>query len=492
MQRPATRVLWFKRDLRVFDHEALIEACEQGPVTPLYILEPELWQQPDMSYRHYRFLEEAIADLAQQLININLQLIIRVGKVVDVFESIASTNTILGVWSHQETWNMWTYQRDLEVLSWLKERNIPWIEKRQFGVIRKLSNRDAWSAKWNSMMARKMGAEPLNAKLVSIVSDQLPSYNALNLEKMPDQYIQKGGRKLGLETLETFLDRRGETYTKAMSSPVTAFENCSRLSPYLAFGCLSMREVYQAVIRKREEVSERPKGQKGSWPSALRSYIGRLHWHCHFIQKLEDQPEIEFQNLHPAYDELEANHEDNPEFLAAWKSGQTGFPMVDACMRALMATGWINFRMRAMLISFACHHLDLDWRSPALHLARLFLDYEPGIHYSQVQMQAATTGINAIRIYNPLKQSNDQDPTGVFLRQWIPELESVTDHFVHTPWEQEEKTSKYPRPIVDEKIARQQAASKHYSLRKSELFRAKSNQIVEKHGSRKKNRASKR
>lgn len=491
LQLPNTRIVWFKRDLRVFDHEPLREACSEGSVTPLYILEPELWQQPDMSYRHFRFLEEALQDLDKELKKICLQLIIRVGNALDVLESIECSHVIQGIWSHQETWNMWTYQRDLEVLKWCQGRQIPWIEKRQFGVIRKLSNRDAWSAKWNRMMAKEKIPKPDHCLLASIPSDKLPSYDRLNLEKMPDLMVQRGGRTLGLETLKSFLEYRGEPYTKAMSSPVTAFENCSRLSPYLAFGCLSIREVYQAVLNKREEVSELPKGQKGSWPSALRSYLGRLHWHCHFIQKLEDQPEIEYQNLHPAYDELYAEHDDNLEYLDAWKSGETGFPMVDACMKALLETGWINFRMRAMLISFACHHLNLHWRRPALHLARLFLDYEPGIHYSQVQMQAATTGINAIRIYNPIKQSTDQDPDGVFLRQWIPQLGSVAHPFVHSPWELEDTRIEYPGPIVDEKISRKEAASRHYSLRRGESFRQTSNQIVEKHGSRKKNRNTK-
>ena len=101
------------------------------------------------------------------------------------------------------------------------------------------------------------------------------------------------------------------------------------------------------------------------------------------MQKLEDEPEIEFRNFNRAYDGLRED-EFNDEYFEAWCHGRTGYPMVDACMRALHQTGWINFRMRAMLVSFASYHLWLHWRQPALYLARLFLDYEPGIHYSQI------------------------------------------------------------------------------------------------------------
>ena len=228
-----------------------------------------------------------------------------------------------------------------------------------------------------------------------------------------------------------------------------------------------------------------PRGAKGKWPSAMRSFSGRLRWHCHFIQKLEDEPRIEFENMHPAYDGLRAN-DFNDAYFEAWKAGMTGYPMVDACMRALTATGWLNFRMRAMVMSFASYHLWLHWRQPALHLANLFTDYEPGIHYSQVQMQSGTTGINAIRIYNPIKQGTDHNPEGVFIRHWIPELREMDQAFIHTPWQAASQMNGYPMPIVDEKTARKAAAEKLYGLRKNNTAHKETAQkIARKHGSRK-------
>ncbi|AJI60001.1 FAD binding domain of DNA photolyase family protein [Francisella tularensis subsp. holarctica LVS] len=164
----------------------------------------------------------------------------------------------------------------------------------------------------------------------------------------------------------------------------------------------------------------------------MRSFLSRLRWHCHFMQKLEDQPSIEYENLHSAYDQLRTELL-NQQCFEAWKTGNTGYPMIDACMRALIATRWLNFRMRAMLMSFASYHLWLDWRVTSLYLAGLFTDYEPGIHYSQVQMQSGTTGINSIRIYNPIKQSIDQYPNVEFIRRWLPELENVSNENIHTP-----------------------------------------------------------
>ena len=272
-----------------------------------------------------------------------------------------------------------------------------------------------------------------------------------------------------------------------MSSPLTGFEACSRLSPHLAWGTLSMRQVAQATWQRQREVKQSDSPQ-GFWRGALSSFSGRLHWRCHFTQKLEDEPRLEFQNLHPAYDGLRPSEPDDIR-LEAWAKGETGLPFVDACMRALTATGWMNFRMRAMLMAVASYHLWLDWRKPGEHLARLFTDYEPGIHWPQVQMQSGTTGINTVRIYNPVKQGHDQDPDGRFVRRWLPELAEVPDRFLQEPWKWDEagrilgKT--YPHPIVDHLAAAKEARQKVWAARRGAAFREEAQRIQDKHGSRK-------
>jgi deoxyribodipyrimidine photo-lyase len=494
-------LVWFKRDLRIHDHEPLVRAAEAGPVLCLFIHEPELQTSPEFDHSHLIFLQEALAELSQNLTRQGGRLLQCTGAAVDVFERLRREVDIAALWSHEETGNAITYRRDLAVARWCHDRGIPWNEFRQDGVVRRLRNRNGWAERWNRTMHLPILEPPLLRVPAMIPAGDLPpTASSLGLEMSIKPWAQRGGESTAINTLDAFLAGRGREYRSAMSSPLTGWQACSRISPYLAWGCLSMKATVDtlenAILVRREAVLCGAPVDK-TWNASLRSFASRLRWHCHFMQKLEDEPRLEFENMAHACDGLREEFTDSAagkERLAAWKEGLTGYPMVDACMRAVQATGWLNFRMRAMLMSFASHHLWLHWRPTAVFLAKHFLDFEPGIHFSQAQMQSGTTGINTVRIYSPAKQALDQDPDGRFIKMWVPELEGIPASWLAEPHKMPAAQQiaagcrigrDYPAPIVDHATAYRDARAKLAALRRRPESRKEAKNVFLKHGSRK-------
>jgi len=477
-------ICWFKRDLRVQDHPALAHAARLGPVIPLYIVEPQMWAQTDASGRQYAFLRETLDSLRAALSGIGLPLVLRVGEAVPMLEDLRAAHGATHLVSHEETGNGWSFARDRRVAAWARGQGVTWHEVPQCGVLRRLDNRDRWQGARDAFMQAPLVPSVSDAVAVAgVASDQVPDAPALGLDDhCPGR--QHGGRRAAERALDSFLTTRGESYTRAMSSPLTGARACSRLSPHLAVGTLSIREVVQAGRAA-------PTGRGSDWARAMRSFQARLAWRDHFMQKLEDEPAIEHRCLHPAYEGLRPAEPDAAR-LGAWARGETGLPFVDACMRSLIATGWLNFRMRSMLMAVASYHLWLDWRATGAVLARYFTDYEPGIHWSQVQMQSGTTGMNTIRIYNPVKQGLDQGPTGDFTRAWLPELAGVPDAHLQRPWDWDGASGlldkRYPAPIVDPVAAAKAAKEAVYACRAAHRGDAETARIVQKHASRKRPR----
>jgi deoxyribodipyrimidine photo-lyase len=481
-------LVWFKRDLRVHDHPALTRAAGLGRVLPVYVVEPDLWAQPDASARQWEVVAEALADLREALAEVGAPLVVRVGDAVQVLAGLCKRHGIGRIVSHEETGNLWTYARDRRVAAWARDAGIRWTEIPQSGVVRRLRTRDIWASGRDGFMAQQVLPVPDLSAVEGVEPGLIPSARALKLVPDACPHRQMGGRGRGLELVESFLQRRGEPYRVAMSSPLSAERACSKLSPHFALGTLSIREVVQATLARQ---AERPGGK---WGGSLSSFQSRLAWRDHFMQKLEDQPSIELRDLHPVT--VTRPRETDVSRLTAWKNGETGLPFLDACLRYVRATGWLNFRMRAMVISVASYHLWLDWRATGAHLARMFTDYEPGIHWPQVQMQSGTTGINIPRIYNPVKQGLDQDPSGAFTRRWLPELAGVPDTFLQEPWRWPEARRllghRYPEPIVDIASAAREARHSIWQARRSAGFAEVASEIVQRHASRSGNREGRR
>lgn len=465
----ARALVWFKRDLRTDDHAPLIAAAACDEALGLFVVEPAWLVSPEFEPQHLAFLTGCIDALRPSLHALGLPLLLRCAPLTQVLEDLHRRLGFTHLFSHEETGPRWTWDRDRAVARWCRERGVVWQEFPQNGVVRRLASRRGWAGRWQGRMDAPVLAPPTSLRGLRLPVDlplgDLPTRADLQLPS--SRPVPAAGQAAARALLDDFLQHRGRRYRHELSSPLTADSGCSRLSPHLAFGTLSMRQVHQAAEARIAALRALETEAGRDFARHLRGFTARLRWHCHFMQKLEDEPDIEFRNFARSADALRDDAPDR-ERLDAWRAGRTGYPMVDACMRQLLATGWLNFRMRAMLVSFAAYHLWLHWREPGLHLARQFLDFEPGIHWSQMQMQSGTTGINTFRIYSPARQAAEHDPTGAYVRRWVPE------------W----GTPAYPRPLVDERAALAQAKERLYALRRSDAARLEADAIQQRHGSR--------
>ena len=499
------QLVWFKRDLRLSDHAALHGALRRGPVLGVFVFSPEWLKAPTTDPSHVAFVIESLRALADRFRERGGALWILHGSPPDVLTRLHSELRFEGLWAHQETTDLLGYDIDRRVRRWARSIGLPFTEPPQNGVIRGRGTRRRWAAQWEERARRplKVAPETLPAPAGAAKDPRTRVPTLQDLGVPPDTKPERvaGGEPNAQDTLESFLFARGAHYRTDLSSPITSWDGCSRLSPYIACGNISIRQVWQAS-RNRLAALGRPtrKSQRdpldSAWRASLESFESRLRWHCHFIQKMEDEPELEIRNANRAYDGLRT---DDPsrwttaerDGFEAWRTGRTGYPLVDAVMRALHFGGWINFRMRAMLASFACHHLWLHWKEPALALAPHFLDYEPGIHYTQFQMQAGTFGMNTTRIYSPAKQVRDQDPDGMFVRRYVPELEAVPAEHIAEPHKMPKDLQlrlgcrigkDYPAPIVPPGKAYARARSRLEAVKQG--ARAETRQVWQRHGSR--------
>lgn len=467
-------IFWFKRDLRLLDNEPLNNAVSQKEkLLLIYCFEPSLKKNKHYTSRHWNFIKESINDLNIYLKNIDTHIHTYNKEFTDVLKEIQDEFLVKKIFSHKETGLNITFERDILLKEYCQENSIQWEEEINNGVFRGLKNRKNWIKKWRDhMISPVVLFKGEKNDFINIKKNQ-------NLKVKNSKILQKGGSSSGIKYLDSFLDTRHTKYQNNISKPEASRTSCSRLSPYMAWGNISTRYAWQ---RAKEQI------QNGKSKFQLNGFTSRLRWQAHFIQKFEMECQMEFRSVNKGYQNLVKPI--NIKFISAWQKGKTGYPLVDASMRCVVETGYLNFRMRALLVSFLTHHLWQPWQSGVIHLARNFLDFEPGIHYSQFQMQAGETGINMIRIYNPTKNAKEHDKDGIFIKKWIPELKKIPTPLLFEPWkmsliDQETYDYKigkdYPNPIVDISETYKYAASKLWSIKSNPKVKEESSRILQKH-----------
>jgi len=294
-------VVWFKRDLRVADHAPLAEAARCDTALALFIIEPAWLASPECHPRHVAWLLQCLAPLRDALAARGLPLLVRCGDAVDVLAALRREVSFAQLFSHEETGPGWSYQRDKAVARWCGAHGVAWTEWPQTGVVRRLKDRRGWAGRWQQRMDSPCVPVPAGFAAapgfaLSLQASALPTLRDLGVATAPD--TPPAGEQAGQALLASFLGGRALGYRQHLSSPLMAQAGCSRLSEHLAFGTLSMRTVHQATEATLRNTASRELAH------GLRGFAGRLRWHCHFMQKLEDEPAIEWRNFARSADGL--------------------------------------------------------------------------------------------------------------------------------------------------------------------------------------------
>jgi deoxyribodipyrimidine photo-lyase len=455
---------WFRNDLRLRDNTALAEACARADaLLPVFVLDERLLASPALGAPRVRFLLDCLARLAADLEARGRRLVVRRGDPARVLPQLArESHAQLVTWNRDTT--PFAARRDARVRAALERAGVASVEAadrvifeasevrtRQGGAFSVFTPyRRAWHARLAEDPRRPRPAPKLPGPAPRVASEPLPSAEALGFGGDAAE-LPTGGEAAAQRRLARFLAEAVGRYAEDRDRP--AVDGTSRLSPHLRFGTLSPRECVHAAL---EAAAAEPRLARGA-----EKWVDELVWREFYAALLEREPRLLREPQRREYATLAWN--DDEQALAAWREGRTGFPIVDAGMRQLLATGWMHNRVRMLAASFLVKDLLLDWREGERWFLQRLVDGDPASNDGGWQW-CASTGSDAapyFRIFNPTSQGERFDPDGAYVRRFVPELRGAPDRFVHRPAQAPQPPRGYPAPIVDHAERREVALERY-------------------------------
>jgi deoxyribodipyrimidine photo-lyase len=452
-------VHWLRSDLRLDDNRALAEAAAGATeLAVVFVLDPGLLASERTGAPRVRFLLDCLGRLAADLEARGSRLVLRRGDPArEIPLVVEETRADRLVWNRD--YSPFAKQRDERVAREAEKRGarcesfkdrvafeageVLTKERKPFAVY--TPYRNAWRLRFAREPEEPARLGELPPPIGGLASLPLPTAEECGFPGDATQ-IPTGGEAAARRRLETFLEKQVAGYAEARDFP--ARDGTSRLSPYLRFGAISVRRCLEAAFERAKERHGRESVQK---------WIDELIWRDFYAAILDRNPHVTTGAHRREYDAVRWNHDDAA--FEAWCAGRTGYPIVDAGMRQLAATGWMHNRVRMIVASFLVKDLLLDWRLGERFFYQRLVDGDPASNNGGWQW-AASTGTDAqpwFRIFNPVTQGAKFDPDGSYVRRFVPELARCEDDFLHAPWRAEAPPRDYPAPIVDHAERRAEA-----------------------------------
>jgi len=470
-----TSIWWIRRDLRLTDNPALDAALANADtVIPLFIIDPNLWRGEWFSQKRSSFLVASLKSLDEDLRTRGSQLIVRYGHPTQQLSKLASQLEVKGVFAELDH-TPYARQRDERIARVLPLNLVGGTSLYHPDTILK---KDGTPYKvYTPFMQRWKENTPPSLFDVLPAPKHIALPDEITSTNLPDYIYQS--EETGFPAGEDAAQQLLAAFTDGPDAPIFSYaeqrnrpdlNNTSKLSPYFKFGLLSIRQAVASAFSAIQ--SARDENQRKS----AEIWLNELIWREFFSYILYHYPNSLRQAFRQEYRGL--TWANDPVDFDAWKAGKTGYPFVDAAMRQLANTGWMHNRARMVTASFLVKNLLIDWRWGEAWFMQNLLDGDPAANNGGWQWVAGT-GTDAapyFRIFNPITQSQKFDPTGKYIRYWVPELRSVPDRYIHTPWEMNPRDQHssaciigedYPEPIIDLKYSRQRTLDAYQQARVS-------------------------